>query len=438
MNQQRQGAHATARSGSAPGGVALPGAWTALAITTAVQSMASMALLTVPVMAPALAPALGLSTAWVGGFIALGYLAAMTASLVSGAVVPRYGAIRVSQVALLLCAVGLLLAAVPAWPATALGGFLIGCGYGPITPASSHLLALTTPAHRMSLVFSVKQTGVPLGGMLAGAVVPGALLLLGWQATLVLVALACIACIALAQPLRRALDADRQRSQRLQLAGLLTPLKLVLASRPLAVLAAVSFLFSAVQVSVTTYLVTYLNETLALSLVAAGAALSVSQLAGVVGRIGWGALADRGPGARGTLMLLAALMILGSGLTAVLQGGWSTAVIWLVVAVLGGSAIGWNGVYLAAVARQAPPGQAGVATGGTLLFTFMGVVFGSPAFGALAGASGSYRLAFAALALPAALALALLVWRARQAAREGQAERLATGDGVPPSAADGS
>lgn len=399
----------------------MPGAWTALAITTAVQAMASMALLTVPVMAPALAPALGLSTAWVGGFIALGYLAAMTASLVSGAVVPRFGAIRVSQVALLLCAIGLLLAAIPAWPATALGGFLIGCGYGPITPASSHLLALTTPAHRMSLVFSVKQTGVPLGGMLAGAIVPGALLLLGWQATLVVVALACLASIALAQPLRRGLDADRQRGLRLQLAGLFTPLKMVLASRPLAVLAAVSFLFSAVQVSVTTYLVTYLNETLALSLVAAGAALSVSQLAGVVGRIGWGALADRGPGARGTLMLLSALMLVGSLLTAALQGSWSTAVIWGVVAVLGGSAIGWNGVYLAAVARQAPPGQAGVATGGTLLFTFMGVVFGSPAFGALAGASGSYRVAFAALAVPALLALALLIWRARQAAREAAA-----------------
>ena len=88
------------------------------------------------------------------------------------------------------------------------------------------------------------------------------------------------------------------------------------------------------------------------------------------------------------------------------------------MALLGASAIGWNGVYLATVARQAPPGQAGTATGGTLLFTFMGVMAGSPAFGALAGASGSYRVAFAALVVPAALALALLVWRALQVRRE--------------------
>ena len=48
----------------------------------------------------------------------------------------------------------------------------------------------------------------------------------------------------------------------------------------------------------------------------------------------------------------------------------------------------------------------------------MGVVCGAPAFGALAAATGSYRAAFGALALPAALALGLLIWRAVQAARE--------------------
>ena len=394
-------------------------AWASLVITTAIQAMVSMALLTVPVMAPALAPVLGVPTAWVGGYIALGYLAAMGASMVAGALVPRLGAIRASQWGLVLCAGGLALCALPAWPATALGAVLIGLGYGPITPASSHLLAQTTPAHRLSLVFSIKQTGVPLGGMLAGLLVPVMLLAFGWQGTLLLVALGCVACVPLAQPLRASLDADRKPGPPLALATLLGPLRLVLGHRALVVLAACSFLFSSVQVSVTTYLVTYLHDGLALSLVAAGAALSVAQLAGVVARIAWGLLADRVMSPRATLILLASLMVLGCLMAAALQPGWPMALL-AVVIVLGASAIGWNGVYLAAVARQAPPGQAGAATGGTLLFTFMGVVCGSPAFGALAGASGSYRVAFAALAVPALLALGLLVWRARQAAREAQ------------------
>ena len=395
-----------------------PSAWWSLAVTTAIQAMVSMALLTLPAMAPAVARALAVPSTLVGAYVALCYFAAMLSSLVGGTLVRRLGAIRVSQLGLGLCAVGLALCALPWLPAVALGALCIGAGYGPITPASSHLLALTTPAHRMSLVFSIKQTGVPAGGMLAGALVPGLSLWLGWQGTLLAVAGVCALCAALAQPLRAALDADRQPAQPLALQALFKPIGMVLGQPSLRALAACSFLFSAVQVSTTAYMVTYLNESLGMTLLAAGAALSVSQLAGVVGRIAWGAVADRGLGPRNTLMLLATLMIVGSVLTALLQPQWPTLLIWAIVALLGASAIGWNGVYLATVARQAPPGQAGVATGGTLLFTFMGVVCGSPAFGALAGASGSYRIAFAALALPAALALGLLVWRAAQARRE--------------------
>ena len=395
-----------------------PSAWWSLAVTTAIQAMVSMALLTLPAMAPAVARALAVPSTLVGAYVALCYFAAMLSSLVGGTLVRRLGAIRVSQLGLGLCAVGLALCALPWLPAVALGALCIGAGYGPITPASSHLLALTTPAHRMSLVFSIKQTGVPAGGMLAGALVPGLSLWLGWQGTLLAVAGVCALCAALAQPLRAALDADRQPAQPLALQALFKPIGMVLGQPSLRALAACSFLFSAVQVSTTAYMVTYLNESLGMTLLAAGAALSVSQLAGVVGRIAWGAVADRGLGPRNTLMLLATLMMVGSVLTALLQPQWPTLLIWAIVALLGASAIGWNGVYLATVARQAPPGQAGVATGGTLLFTFMGVVCGSPAFGALAGASGSYRIAFAALALPAALALGLLVWRAAQARRE--------------------
>ena len=408
---------------STPAATTPPSAWWSLTVTTAIQAMVSMALLTLPAMAPAVARALAVPSTLVGAYVALCYFAAMLSSLVGGTLVRRLGAIRVSQLGLGLCAVGLALCALPWLPAVALGALCIGAGYGPITPASSHLLALTTPAHRMSLVFSIKQTGVPAGGMLAGALVPGLSLWLGWQGTLLAVAGVCALCAALAQPLRAALDADRQPAQPLALQALFKPIGMVLGHPSLRALAACSFLFSAVQVSTTAYMVTYLNESLGMTLLAAGAALSVSQLAGVVGRIAWGAVADRGLGPRNTLMLLAALMMVGSVLTALLQPQWPTLLIWAIVALLGASAIGWNGVYLATVARQAPPGQAGVATGGTLLFTFMGVVCGSPAFGALAGASGSYRIAFAALALPAALALGLLVWRAAQARREAAAPK---------------
>lgn len=393
------------------------GPWVSLGVTTAIQIMTSMAMLTLPVMAPEVARALGVSPALVGVYVAVAYVAAMVGSLVGGTLVRRLGAIRVSQLGLVCCGLGLALCALSSLPAIALGALVIGVGYGPITPASSHLLALTTPAHRMSLVFSIKQTGVPAGGMLAGALVPGALLLVGWQSTLLAIALVCLLWAAMAQPLRASLDADRQSGQALALGALLRPVRMVLGHSSLAALALCSFLFSAVQVSVTTYLVTFLNDSLAMSLVAAGVALSVSNLAGVAGRIVWGGVADRWLGARRTLIALSGCMVAGCLLTAMLQPDTPRLWLWAVMALIGASGIGWNGVYLAEVARQAPAGQASAATGGTLLFTFMGVVCGAPAFGALSSAAGSYRVGFAALAIPASLALGLLLWRAHRAAR---------------------
>jgi MFS family permease len=88
----------------------------------------------------------------------------------------------------------------------------------------------------------------------------------------------------------------------------------------------------------------------------------------------------------------------------------------VVLALFGASAIGWNGVYLAEVAREAPAGQASVATGGTLAITFLGVVLGPPVFGALSGAAGSYRIGFVAVALALVVCLAALLRPLRKGA----------------------
>jgi predicted MFS family arabinose efflux permease len=372
--------------------------WRPLAVTLAIQALVAMALITVPVMAPVVAQALGISSTYIGLYVGLVYAAAMLASLAAGAAVARFGAIRVSQVALLLCAAGLALSALGSAPAMAIGALLVGLGYGPVTPASSHLLARTTPAHRMSLVFSIKQTGVPLGGVLAGALVPP-LLVLGWRGALLAVAAANIACVFVAQPLRASLDADREPDRPLVVGNLAQPIRLVLATPALRLLAGVSFLFSIAQLSLTTYLVVYLHDILSYGMVAAGLALSVSQAAGVFGRVLWGYVSDRWLGARRMLAALAALVGVSAVLTATLQPSLPAALVLVVLCLFGASAIGWNGVYLAEVAREAPPGQASVATGGTLAITFLGVVLGPPAFGALAGASGSYRIGFIALAV---------------------------------------
>lgn len=377
--------------------------WLPLFATLFIQAMVAMALLTLPVMAPVAAKALEVSPALVGVYVAITYAGAMFASLTSGTTVGRLGPIRVSQLGLILCAIGLCLCAVPWLPAIGLGALLIGLGYGPITPASSQILARTTQPSQMALVFSIKQTGVPVGAMMAGAIVPSLMLGIDWQWSLVVVAMACVVSAALSQPLRDALDDLRQASLTFQMSTLTTPLRMVLGHRALSTMAACSFMFSMVQMSLTTYLVTYLHDDLAYGMVSAGLLLSVTQMGGIGGRIAWGLVADRWLGAQKTLALLAILMASSALATALLLPTLPLWGIWAILLVFGASAIGWNGVYLAEVARQAPEGKASVATGGTLTFTFLGVVIGPPLFGALSSAFGTYRAGFLALVITSSL-----------------------------------
>ena len=387
------------------------GAWTALWLTMGIQAIASMAILTLPVMAPAIAQSLRISATLIGVYVSLVYCGAMSTSLIAGHLVSRYGAIRVSQVCLLLCGLGLALSAIPSIAAISLGGLFIGLGYGPITPASSHLLAKTTPHHRVALIFSIKQTGVPLGGLLAGAIVPGLVLAIGTQSALLSVGLATVLCAFLAQSLRDQLDTDRQVTHKLAFVSLTAPLQMLARQPDLRSLAAMSFAFSAVQMCLSTYLVIFLNSEFGYSLVTSGLALSVAQAGGVLGRIVWGFIADRWLGPRYMLAVLAAMMTVSTASIALLDGSVLLPLMLTLLAVFGASATGWNGVYLAAVARLAPPGEASIATGATLFVTYSGVVLGPMLFGLLASSLGTYRAGFLALSLPTAICCwVLFVW----------------------------
>jgi len=67
--------------------------------------------------------------------------------------------------------------------------------------------------------------------------------------------------------------------------------------------------------------------------------------------------------------------------------------------IFGASAIGWNGVYLAEVARIAPKGQAGTATGASLAMTYSGVVIFPSIFWMIHYFTSSYVAGFLVLGL---------------------------------------
>ncbi len=93
---------------------------------------------------------------------------------------------------------------------------------------------------------------------------------------------------------------------------------------------------------------------------------------------------------------------------------WPVSGIMLVAAVLGFSAAGFIPVILGEVARHSPPGQVGALTSGANVFVIAGAFFGPLAFGGI-GSVLSYRAAFIALAVGAAITAVGLLTTARRA-----------------------
>src|SRR5262245_5438986 len=310
--------------------------------------MVAFAVYCAPVMAPVAGPALGVSAATVGYYIAASYLGSMLGSAAAGGWVARFGPIRVSQAGLTLCFLGLALAASGWPPVVMLGGFIVGLGYGPTTPASSSILVRTPPKY-FSLIFSIKQTGVPAGGALAGLLVPTLILAFGWQWGAAAIGGACLALAVGISAFRAHYDRDLDPRAPVSLRSAFAPVGLVFGDRRLRELCVAGFVYGGVQITLVTYLVTFLVESFALSLVIAGLVMAMAQVASVTGRIAWGILADRKLKRRTMLGLLGVGMGL-SALVALAAGPqWPVWLLCVYASVFGATAVGWNGVYLAEV-----------------------------------------------------------------------------------------
>jgi nitrate/nitrite transporter NarK len=265
----------------------------------------------------------------------------------------------------------------------------------------------------LALTFSIKQTGVPLGTAIAGAAVPALVLALGWQGAALAIGVACAVCAAAILPVRGRYDAARNPGAPVSLRSAFAPVGLIVRDRTLLELSLVSFIYGGMQITLLAYLVTFLVESFSLSLVLAGMVMAASQFTSVAARIVWGAFADRVATRRATLGLLG----IGMGLTAMTalaaNPGWPLWALFAFAMAYGATAVGWNGVFLAEIARRASPDRVSDATGGSAFFTFLGVVITPPLFHLILNLTSSYGVTYAIFGLPALAAGLRLLLTAR-------------------------
>jgi MFS family permease len=359
----------------------------AVLISLIVQTAISLFAAAIPVLAPAIAAARGWNASAIALYPTIVYITAIVLSFRIPALLWRMGGMGLSLACVAISAAALLMLLPSSVAAAALAAAAIGCATSAMNPASAQVLGPRTTARSAGLVMSIKQTGVPLGGALAGALAPILVQRFGWRVTALDLAVAGAALVIVLLPTVRWLN-GRAAATRPAAFRPLDPIKHLLGMPGLPALLLASVTFNGMQLCLRSFFTVYLVSNQRLSLIAAGVAFSVSQAAGMVGQVVWAATSDRLLSAHAVMAIIGLLMTAAAACTAAMTPHWPLSAIVLVAAIYGLSAAGYLPVLLGEVARRSPPGQTGALTSGAQLFPLGGSIVGPLVFGTAAAVTG--------------------------------------------------
>jgi MFS family permease len=390
----------------------------ALAAMFVQQTFASVGKTLPAVVAPLVIAELHADPAWVGVYYGLSAAASLFAQMGCGSFIIRHGALRMSQVALVLLGGGMAVAAEGGLFGFGASAIIGGGGAAVSTPTSSQLLGRVSPPRLAPLVFSIKQTAVPAGVLICGFLGPAMAVALGWRGAMLATAAACLTGAAILQPLRARFDDDRVPSRRFRLSDFGATIASVLTARDLRGLSFACFAFNGIQSVFIAYFVTYLVA-LGYELAAAGFLFSLVVAVAMPCRVLWGWLGSFYLAPRLVMAGLALGMAGGVALTGLYSAAWPITAVGAVGAVLSATAMSWHGILLSETARLAPAGRIGAVTGGVLSFGQIGAFAGPSLFSLLLHLTGDYGAGWAVCAIPA-LWVGISLLRPRAPAERGQ------------------
>lgn len=318
-----------------------------------------------------------LSSAQLGLITSFIFIGSMAMSSLTGFFVDRLGRNSAMKISFALMATGSFTAGIArSYPELILSFFLVGFGYGIITPSTnSSVMEEYYPHHARAM--GIKQSGVPLGASLSAVTLP--LIAIHFSLSVALITLAVISLTV-----SLLISRDRQSGNMAQHGkGYFRDFFSTWRNRLLLVVSLPVAFLSWGQQSLLTYYVVYARSG-GTPIILSEILLAILLMGSVVGRLFWVNLSERIFSKNRSYMIALIMVIAGILFLVLSYRHLSIFVMFVVTFILGMSAIGWNSTYVTMISEIAPRKSVGLFSGVSLMMISMGTIVGTPVSGVIA------------------------------------------------------
>ena len=371
------------------------------------MAMPMLLLYAVSALGPQLVRDLAIAPESLGYFTVGSFGVAAVLSLRVGALVSRVG-VRYG-LAMLFGSVALtfaLMASLPSFYSLLLATALLGMAQALANPVTNLMIVQRVAPQHKAFVVGLKQSGVQLAALFAGAVLPSCALQLGWRGAFALVVPLALMLSLLA--LRQTGQPAAKGAAKAAAAPLNLRLGLLMAVQCCVGIALSAFI---------TYLPLY---AVSLGMAQAEAGLLVA-LFGAMGMVSRLVMTPLGARLREEAFLLAGLLLVsGVSIALALQAdAASSALLWLAVTGVGLTAVATNAIAMSMLIRDTAFGGVASTSGMVSAAFFAGFAVGPASIGELARRSGSLGSAWGSLLVVLALGILLSLFLAQLRRRGG-------------------
>ncbi|WUI00308.1 MFS transporter [Spirillospora sp. NBC_00431] len=367
--------------------------WVILAVATFTQAASGFFVQGIGAMGVHLRHDLDLSTAQLGMLISAAQFVPLVGLLVAGELLDRYNERWVVGTGAAVVAVSLGVGSMaPGYTSLLLVLLMVGAGYSTVQPGGSKSVASWFDESQRGLAMGVRQAGLPLGGLVAAAVMPALASAFGWRTTLATGGLVAFLGAAAFMgfyrrpPVQGRSPGPRATRQRATLGDRVRLLR----EPPMAKIIFSGVCLISVHSAVGVLTVLYLHETASVGAGAAALVLVAAQGAGAAGRICLAAWSDRSAAGRYAVVMTCMIAVTAGMAALMTPVGHSPVAASLLFVWLGFFGIGWYGPWVAYLAESAPPGRTGFALGLAMAVTQTAVILAPTVLGLIKDVTGSF------------------------------------------------